>query len=70
MDEIIKKESEIVNQDTNDVEVVYGKVLNVHPNVPNIDYKGIVNKVCQYIDVADVLTKVKKGVEYVVEIPF
>ena len=69
MDEIIKKESEIVNQDTDDVEVVYGKVLNVHPNVPNIDYKGIVNKVCQYIDVADVLTKVKKGVEYVVEIP-
>jgi len=69
MDEIMKTDSVIIKQDTDDVEVVYGKVLNVRPNIPNIDYKGIVNKVCQYVNVADVLSKVKKGVEYVVEIP-
>lgn len=69
MSEIIKRENEIINQSAEDVEVVYGKVLNVQPNIPDIDYKGIVNKVCQYINVADVISKVKKGVEYVVEIP-
>ena len=69
MDDLIKVNNDIVSQESEDVEVLYGKVLNIRSSTPNIDFRGIVNKVCQFVDMADVLSKVKKGAEYVVQIP-
>lgn len=48
-------------------ECKYKKVLNVTSS--DVNYNGIVNEVCQYINFFDVISKIKKGVEYVVEIP-
>lgn len=70
MEDLIKTNSnEVVPTQSNDVEVQYGKVLNIKPSTPNIDFRGIVNRIFQYVDIADVISKVEKGAKYVVQIP-
>lgn len=69
MEDLIKVNNDLVSQEPEDVEILYGKVLNISPSTPNIDFRGIMNKVCQFVDMADMFSKVKKGVEYVVQIP-
>lgn len=67
MEELIKGKLSV--QDTETVEVCYGKIMEVNPTTPDIDFRGISNKIFQYVNIADVLDKVKKGAEYVVQIP-
>ena len=50
MDDLIKVNNDIVSQESEDVEVLYGKVLNIRSSTPNIDFRGIVNKVFQFVD--------------------
>lgn len=70
MEDLIKTDNgEIVPKQSNDIEMQYGKVLNVNSFTPNIDFKGIVDRIIQYVDIADVVSKIEKGAEYVVQIP-
>lgn len=70
MEDLIKTDNgEIVPKQSNDIEMQYGKVLNVNSFTPNIDFKGIVDRIFQYVDIADVVSKIEKGAEYVVQIP-
>ena len=49
--------------------ILYRKVFDVRSNTPYINYKHVLNKVCQYIDFTAVVSKVKKDVKYIIEIP-
>lgn len=69
MDDLVNVKKDLIIEDDNVEVIQYGKILNITPSTPNIDFKGILNKICQYIDIYAVLDKVQKGVEYVVEIP-
>lgn len=71
MGDLVKSNNEIVSHKTESVEVEpsFSKVLRIKASASNIDFKGIMNKVCQYVNIADVIDKVKKGAEYVVQIP-
>ena len=44
-----------------------GKVLQVNDSMPNIDFRGLLNKVFQYVNIAEVMDTIQKGAEYVVE---
>lgn len=69
MDDLTTLNDNLTAQEKEASEVFYGKVLGIEPSTPNIDFKGILNQVFQYINIADVLDKVKRGAEYVVQIP-
>ena len=69
MNDLIKVNGDVMVQDEDVVEVLSGKVLNIHQSMPDVDFRGIINKVSQYINLAEVLDKVQKGAEYVVQIP-
>lgn len=69
MDDLIKVDNKLVEQEPEKVEVLYGKVLNIRSSTPNVDFRGAINKVLQYVDMASVLHSIKKGAEYVVQIP-
>ena len=69
MDDLIKVSSDVTAQEGEVVEVLYGKVLNIQQSTPDIDFREIIYKVSNYINLAEVLDKVKKGAEYVVQIP-
>lgn len=60
MDDLKKENNELVFQKSEDDEALYGKVLNIRASTPNIDLRGILNKICQLVDMTDVLNKVKK----------
>jgi hypothetical protein len=47
----------------------YGKVLSINALMQDVDLRGILNKVFQYVDMASVLQKIEKGAEYIVNIP-
>ena len=47
----------------------YGKILSINALMQDVDLRGILNKVFQYVDMASVLQKIEKGAEYIVNIP-
>lgn len=55
--------------DDNEGIVQYEKPLHITSSMPDMDFKGMLNKVCQYLNMNDVIEKIQKGAEYVVEIP-
>ncbi len=57
------------SQESDEIEYFSGKVLNLTEAMPDIDFKGIVNQICQFVDIASVLSRIKKGTEYIVQIP-
>lgn len=61
--------NEIESPNTDDIEIQSGKVLKIKSSTPDIDFKGIINRIFQYVDIADVVGKIEKGAEYVVQIP-
>lgn len=69
MDDLIKVDDNLVEQNSDTTEVYYNNIFNIRPSSPDVDFKGAVNKVLQYVDVASVIHNIKKGVEYVVQIP-
>lgn len=50
-------------------EVFDGKVLEIKRDMPYIDFRGVVDTVLQMVNIADVVSQIKKGTEYVVQIP-
>ena len=69
MEDLIKVDTELIEQETEEVEVFDAKILNIRSSTPHVDFRGAINKVLQYVDAASVLNSVKKGAEYVVQIP-
>ena len=49
MNDLIKVNGDVMVQDEEVVEVLSGKVLNIHQSMPDVDFRGIINKVSQYI---------------------
>lgn len=68
MEEIIKIDNQLKSTE-DDTEVLYGKILNINSATPDVDFKGILNQVCQYTNILDVVNNIKKGTEFVVQIP-
>ena len=69
MDNLMNINNTLLADDDNDDVALYEKPLHITVSTPDLDYKGILNKVCQYINVHDIMDKIQKGAEYVVEIP-
>ena len=67
MNELEKQKNEVVTQDSKDDS--YKKILTINSSTLDIDYKGAINKIFQYVNIADIINKVEKGVEYIVKIP-
>ena len=67
MKELIPLKNDLEKPDVN--EACLGKVLDICSTFPEVDFRGIINTLCQSINIAGVLDKVQKGVEYVVQIP-
>ena len=68
MEEIVKIDNQLTSIE-DDTEVLYEKVLSINSTTPNVNFKGIINPVCQYTNILDVVNKIKKGTEFVVQIP-
>lgn len=66
---IIENNDKLKTTDNEALESVQGKVLLVTPKSKGVDFSGILSKLTQYINIADVVSHVEKGVEYVVQIP-
>lgn len=69
MGELTTQCNEVLKQENEETEVLYGKVLDIKSSTLGIDYKDVLHKVCQYVNIADIAHKVKKGAEFVVQIP-
>lgn len=69
MDDLMNVNNDIVEQEPEKIDVVYGKILDIRSSSPDIDFRGALNKVLQYVDIASVLHSIKKGAEYVIQIP-
>lgn len=72
----LKTRDELV--ETNDVEMIEGeivldksgnKVLRIIKSMTDVDYMGVLDKVAQYVNMANIARTIEKGVEYVVQIP-
>ena len=46
-----------------------GRTLLISEGTPSIDLKGIINKIFQYVNINDIVKEIKKGTEYVVQVP-
>ena len=69
MDKLTKSNQDIIPVEHNTTTQHYGKVLSIDTSTPEIDFDGILNSALQYINVAEILGSIKKGVQYLVEIP-
>lgn len=45
------------------------KTLKIHEGMTNIDFAGAVDRLAQYVNIAEIASTIEKGVEYVVQIP-
>ncbi|MFT5873188.1 MAG: hypothetical protein ACI8WT_002130 [Clostridium sp.] len=71
MDELIKADtdSEISTQNNDSDVAVFGKVLRINKLSADIDFEGMLDKVLQYVNINEIIHNVKKGAEYVVQVP-
>lgn len=67
MDDLMKTDSMPANQEV--LGPFQGKVLHINDSTSNIEFRGLLDKVFQYVNMAEVLDKIQKGAEYVVQIP-
>lgn len=66
---IVRKNKELVTQEEGSLEPVYGKVLRVTSETEGFDINGMIDKLMQYVNMADALSHVERTLEYVVQIP-
>lgn len=69
MSDLIKVNTDIVERDDAAIVPVYNKPLEINADSPDIDFKGLLNKICQYVNMADAVENIEKATEYVVQIP-
>lgn len=70
MDELIKTDTndELFIQQNATIEIS-GKVLEINQTTVDVNFEGILNTIFQYINIGDILQKIKVGTEYVVQVP-
>lgn len=69
MEDLIKVNNDLTTTENDNAKIPYSKMLNVKSSTPDIDFKGIINQICQYTNIHDVIDNVKKGTEFVIQIP-
>ncbi|MDD3227801.1 MAG: hypothetical protein PHE09_01165 [Oscillospiraceae bacterium] len=62
-------ESLAVQPNTDSLSLQKDKILSISQWTAGIDYRSFLGQVVQYANIADVLTKIKAGTQYVVQIP-
>ena len=45
------------------------KILRINDKTDGVDFSGAINRVFQYVNIADIVAKVQTGVEYIVQVP-
>lgn len=66
---LVKGKGQMITENSGDLEVVNGKVLVLTEETANADVKGYLVQLMQYANIAQVVTHIEKGVEYIVQIP-
>lgn len=69
MENLINVNSQLASTETENIDDINIKILNIKSSTPDIDFKGIINYLCQYTNILDIVDKIKKGTEFVVQIP-
>ena len=69
MDEIKKAENNEPTIAENNTAPNPGKFLSIDHTTPNIDFKGVLHNLLQFADMKNTVSHIKKGMEYVVQIP-
>lgn len=74
--EVSTRETEIAPVEENEKiegEIVFdpkgNKSLRIHEGITDIDFAGVVDRLAQYVNIAEIVSTIEKGVEYVVQIP-
>lgn len=62
-EELEKMEGEIV------LDSKGNKILKIYEGMTNIDYAGIIDRLAQYVNIAEIISTIEKSAEYVVQIP-
>ena len=56
-----------------DGEIVFdtkgNKILKIYEGMTDIDFTGVVDRLAQYVNIAEIVSTIEKGAEYVVQIP-
>lgn len=68
MNDLVKNQNDIICRETA-CSTKYHKILNIKPTSLNVDFKGIINKICQYTNILEVVDSLEKGAEFIVDIP-
>ena len=68
-DGLVKGEDQMITTDSDDLEVVSGKVLTITEETVNADVPGMLAKLIQYANIGHVVSHIEKGAEYIVQIP-
>lgn len=69
MDRLIKSSVDTNISGTHETDELWDKVFYINRNTVDIDYDGILNKVLQYVNMDEIMHSIKKGAEYVVQVP-
>lgn len=69
MDEIMKTNNELAEQKDSVPVPEPGKTLYIKPDTQELDYRSLLGQVVQYVNLGDILAKIKAGTQYVVQIP-
>lgn len=67
MNDLLKLNNELAVQEN--IKGLDGKILYISESTPDVDFADVINKILQYVNITDALQKIKKGAEYVVQIP-
>lgn len=71
MDELVKAQNDIVttSDETPAEPILHGKEWLVTEDLPNLTVRQIVNQVLQRVSLGNVISKIERGSEYVVQVP-
>lgn len=69
MNELTNTNNELVEQADGISMPVKSKTLYIKPDTQHFNYRALLGQVVQYVNMGDVLAKIKAGTQYVVQIP-
>lgn len=69
MDEIVKSDGQKPEVNKNGAHRKKGRILRINSQTQDVDFSGAINRVFQYVNIADIVAKVQTGVEYIVQVP-
>ena len=68
-DGLVKGEDQMIATDSDDLEVVSGKVLTITEETVDADIPGMLARLIQYANIGHIVSHIEKGAEYIVQIP-